>query len=95
MEPKTVEREPVTREYDWTIDSPCFAVIDAIARYEGTETTRMTEQLPPLQHTLDLDALDSLLGNCATLDFSFTYAGYHVRVTDETVTVADSKPTSD
>lgn len=95
MKPTTVGREPVAREYDWTIDSPSFAVIDTIARYEGVETTRMTEQLPPLQHTLDLDALDSLLRNCATLDLSFTYAGYHVRVTDETVTVADSKPTAD
>lgn len=95
MEPTTVGREPVAREYDWTNDSPSFAVIDTISRYEGFETHRMTEQLPPLQHTVDPDALDTLLASSATLDFSFTYAGYHVRITDETVTVAASTPTSD
>lgn len=95
MEPPTVEREPVTREYDWTTDSPCFAVIDTIARYEGIDTDRMSEQLPPLHTTVDPDALDSLLTSSATLDFSFTYADYHVSVTDETVTVARSKSISD
>lgn len=38
MGPAPAQHESLTREYDWTTDSPCFAIIDAIARFEDVET---------------------------------------------------------
>lgn len=95
MVPSSGEREPVVREYDWTADSPCFAVIDAIARYEGIETPRMAEHLPALHETLDTDALDALFRTSPPLSVSFRYTDYHVQLTDETVAISHpaSSPT--
>lgn len=80
--------DPLVREYDWGTDSPCFAVIDAIARYEGVATSRMVDALPTLQHTLETDALDSLFRDNHRLTLSFHHAGYHVRIRDQTVAIS-------
>lgn len=88
MEPESNSHDPLIREYDWEVDSPCVAVIDAIARYEGVDTSRMVEALPVLQNTLDTDALDSLFRNRPGLTLSFRYAGYHVRITDGAVAIS-------
>lgn len=80
--------EPLVREYDWAADSPCFAVVDAIARYEDVETHRMVDDLPVLQETLDTDALDALFKSSLPLSISFDYAGYHVQMTGDTVAVS-------
>lgn len=88
MVPVSGTEEPVVREYDWGADSPCFAIIDAIARYEGVETPRMVEHLPVLRETLDTDALDTLFRNSPSLSISFHYAGYRVQIKDEAVAIS-------
>lgn len=88
-------QEPMARAYDWESTSPCFAVIDAIARYEQTETTRMADELaPPLQERINLDALDTLLGNNDVRSISFSYADYEVHLNGETVVISspESEP---
>lgn len=50
-------------------------MIDAIAWYEEEETELLAYELPPpLQKKIDLDALETLIGNNAGLSVSFTYA---------------------
>lgn len=88
MVPSPRPNERIRREYDWAVDSPCFAVIDAIARYEGIETRRMADDLPVLRETLDPDALHTLLQSNQRATVSFRYAGYHIRITDESVAIS-------
>lgn len=92
MTPAPAHQEPLTREYDWTMDSPCFAVIDAIARYEDVETPQMAQDLPALQYTLNTDALESLTTDSTLTTLSFQYAGYHVHIVEETVTITNPAP---
>lgn len=95
MEPSAMTAESVAREYDWDTVSPCFAIIDAIARYEGAETTRFaSERRPALQDTLDVDALETLLACSQTIAVSFTYADYQVQITGETVVVSSHESAS-
>lgn len=89
------EEEPVVREYDWSTDSPCFAVIDTIARYEDIETHRIAYDLPVLQEGLDTDALDALFRSGLPVSVSFTYAGYNVQLTDEMVVVSRRASSND
>lgn len=62
-------------------DSASMTVVDAVARATGTEVTT----LPPLQDTVDVDALDAVLdGNhresADRIQVSFAYAGVDVLV---------------
>lgn len=84
------QEEPLTRAYDWTTDSPCFAVIDAIARYEGVETPRMAQKLPALQQTIDTDAFNTLISASTPTTLSFEYGPYHVYITRETITISSA-----
>ena len=80
--------EPLVREYDVAGESPCFAVIDAIARYEDIATPRMADDLPPLEEAVDTDALDAIFQSYEPPAVSFAYAGYHIHLTDEIVAVS-------
>ena len=82
------EEDPVVQEYDWAADSPCFAVIDTIARYEDIETDRMADDLPILEEAVDTDALEALFRSARPLAVSFTYAGYNIHLTQDTVAVS-------
>lgn len=65
---------------DWTTyENASTAVAEAVA--EATEK-RQTD-LAPLQHSVDADALDSLLAQSESprLELSFTYEGVDVRIT--------------
>ena len=65
---------------DWTsYANPSTAVADAVAEATGKGQT----ELDPLQHSVDADALDSLLANSGSprLELSFTYEGVDVRIT--------------
>lgn len=52
-----------------------MAIVCAVA----AASNRTETELPPLQHTIDVDALDSLLtGDQSSLTVSFRYADYAV-----------------
>lgn len=72
---RTVETEanPAAVRHDWRqSDDPSVALVEAVA----AETDRTATDLPPLQHTIDPDALDALLtGNrSSAVSISFRYA---------------------
>lgn len=50
------------------------SLVCSVAAVAGVEPTT----LPPLQETLDTDALESILGSARGATISFTYAGYRV-----------------
>lgn len=95
MEPATVSQESVARAYDWDRVSPCFAIIDTIARYEKEETTRIASEFrPALQDTLNVDALETLIESRPPVSVSFTYRDYEVQITGETVVVSSQESAS-
>lgn len=57
-------------------DSVATAVVSSVATVAGVEPTA----LPPLQRSLDVDALEAVLGSAreGTATATFTYAGYRV-----------------
>lgn len=68
--------------FDWTeIERPSLAVIEAIAEL----TDRDIRELPPLQHSLDVEAFDALITRRQTnpgtdIQVSFRYEGYIITV---------------
>lgn len=76
------------RQYDWSTISPSVAVLDAIARFEGTNTARMADRLKPtLGQTIDSDAVDALLTSSASVSLSFTFADYAIQIAGDTVAI--------
>ncbi|WP_336036356.1 HalOD1 output domain-containing protein [Halobacterium yunchengense] len=74
----TLDAEPATVRYDWRESGqPSVTVSEAVAAATG----RLTTDLPPLQQSVDPDALDTLLtrGQSA-VTVSFTYADVTVSV---------------
>lgn len=61
-------------------DSVTTSVVVSVAAVSGAEPTA----LPPLQRTLDTDALEAVLGSAREADtelvVTFAYAGFHVTV---------------
>ena len=74
-------------------DRPTVAVVEAVAAATG----RPTGELPPLQETLDADALNALLnGQPSAVTVSFRYAGTVVSVSGSDrveVRVDEDRPT--
>jgi len=74
-------------------DRPTVAVVEAVAAATG----RPTAELPPLQETLDADALNALLnGQPSAVTVSFRYAGTVVSVSGSDrveVRVDEDRPT--
>lgn len=74
---ETPER-PTRVRHDWTrSDHPSMAVVEAVAAV----TDRTATELPPLQETIDTDALDALFdGESPSVTVSFRYADTDVSV---------------
>lgn len=57
-----------------------LSVVEQVAAADGVDSA----DLPPLNHTVDVDAIDRLVashdGGTADERIEFTYAGYHVTV---------------
>jgi hypothetical protein len=64
----------------WTeLDQPSMMVVEAVA----SATNRSATELPPLQETLDVDALNTLLkGQQSSVTVSFRYADTTVSVSE-------------
>ena len=77
-EPAGADPSPATvRQGGDESDRPTVAVVEAVAAATG----RPTGELPPLQETLDADALNALLnGQPSAVTVSFRYAGTVVSV---------------
>ena len=71
---------PTTVRHNWQpSDRPSVMVVKAVA----AATDRRTTELPPLQKTLDADALDTLLnGQSSSVTVSFRYADTAVSVSE-------------
>jgi hypothetical protein len=68
--------------YEWESTVPALAIVDAVA----TATGRAPTDLPPLQHTVDPDAVDALLtADSSSVEMCFTYAGTEVLARGEGV----------
>lgn len=69
---------PATVRHNWKeSDHPSVVVVEAVA----AATDRSTTDLPPLQNTIDTDALDILLtGATSSVTVSFRYADTAVSV---------------
>lgn len=74
----STDAKPPTVRHNWTeSDQPSVMVVEAVA----AATDRPTTELPPLQKTLDADALDALLnGQPSSVTVSFRYADTAVSV---------------
>jgi len=67
------ESHPTTVHHEWRqSDQPSMAIVQAVA----TATDRTMTDLPPLQRTIDSDALDTLFiqGDPSSVAVSFDYA---------------------
>lgn len=91
---RSVEYDPTTGGYyaNHAAGKPASTVVpNAVAEITG----RRVEELLPLQHTLDPDALDDLLdagpvpGRSEPVEISFTYAGFEVTVDSSGVVVLE------
>ena len=74
------ESNSSTLRTDWRSSAhPSVSVVEAVA----AATNQRTDELPPLQESVDADALDDLLGAEATSQVvvSFQYAGTSVFLT--------------
>ena len=70
----------VERRFDWSQTSPSSAVVETVAVATDTDPT----ELAAIQHTIDADALDTLLEDATNprkFFISFEYAGTAVTVT--------------
>ena len=76
----STEARPPTVRHNWQqSDRPSMMVVEAVA----AATNRPTRELPPLQGTLDADALDTLLnGQSSSVTVSFRYADTAVSVSE-------------
>jgi len=74
----STDARPPTVRHNWTeSDPPSVMVVEAVA----AATDRPTTELPPLQKTLDADALDALLNRqSSSATVSFRYADTAVSV---------------
>ena len=76
------DARPAAARYDGTEpDQPSVMIVEAVA----AATDRLTTELPPLQNTLDGDALDALLDgrpSSASVTVSFRYADTAVSVSE-------------
>lgn len=71
------DTSPATVRHDWReSDQPSMVVVEAVA----AATDRPATDLPPLQGTLDADALDTLLNGQSSVTISFRYADTAVSV---------------
>lgn len=68
-------------------ERPSTTVVKTVSAFTG----RPHDQLPPLQTTVDVDALDRILGSSdgAGLSLEFTYCGCRVVTDGESVTVEE------
>jgi hypothetical protein len=68
-----------TARYRWDGETaPGFAIVEAVAETTGKEPAEM----PPLQRTIDMDALESLIAEPAesSVRLSFEYVGVDVTI---------------
>jgi hypothetical protein len=77
-QPDRADAGPATVRHHWQqSDQPSVTIVEAVA----VATDRPTTELPPLQGTLDADALDTLLnGQPSSVTVSFRYADTTVSV---------------
>lgn len=73
------ERETLQRPVE-NDQTPSIAAVHAVATYTDTAPT----DLPPLQNTLDTEALDALFAGDHAGKLTFTYAGCDVTIYDGT-----------
>jgi hypothetical protein len=81
------ETGSVTIQHSWDdSEQPAVGIVNAVAAATGQRTT----ELPPLQHHVDTDALDTLLTNGSSeIEITFTYASRLVSVSrDGTIELA-------
>lgn len=80
-------RDRRTVQYEWSGEpDPTIAVVEAVA----AATDRDPREMPPIQRTVDVDALDALLtaGTDSSLRVSFEYLDATVTIhPDDTVDV--------
>lgn len=78
-ETKTINIDGTVRD-EWTrFNQPSRAVIEVIAEASDTDLT----ELPPLQHTIDAEALDVLIAQSDTntgIELTFEYANTVVMI---------------
>ncbi|MDB2294367.1 hypothetical protein PM085_19340 [Halorubrum ezzemoulense] len=76
----STDARPPTVRHNWQQSGrPSVMVVEAVA----AATDRPTTELPPLQGTLDADALDTLLnGQSSSVTVSFRYADTAVSVSE-------------
>ena len=76
--PASTDTSPTTAGHDWgQSDQASVAIVEAVAVATGRETS----ELPPLQRTIDGDALDTLLDSePSSVVVSFRYADTDVWV---------------
>lgn len=76
----SVEQEDLPVSYDWrSFESPMSAVVEAAAA--ATEQTVL--ELPPLQHTVDADSLNTMVEDSAdteSIEVTFQYADLEITV---------------
>lgn len=60
-----------------------FEILRSVANREGCEIT----DLPPLEDTIDVDALKSIVGDVVRIEFE--YLDYRIEVVDTEVTVRE------
>lgn len=84
----------VRRTYDWADVSPSVAIIETIAAYEGETLARAVEEHQPLEWAVDVDALESMVGDAPDLAVSFSFSGYliHIDGNDVGVSLAGAGP---
>ncbi|RLM62838.1 hypothetical protein DVK05_15945 [Halorubrum sp. Atlit-8R] len=79
--PESTDPNSTTVRHDWRKSGlPSVAIVEAVAAATNRETT----DLPPLQETIEADALDALFdGQSSSVAVSFQYADTDVSVTGD------------
>ena len=79
--PESTDPSSTTVRHNWKkVGRPSVAIVGAVAATTNQETT----DLPPLQETVEADALDTLLdGQSSSVAVSFQYADTDVSVTGD------------
>ncbi|MFB6171889.1 MAG: HalOD1 output domain-containing protein [Haloarculaceae archaeon] len=73
------------RRYDWSETPPSYAVVETVARADGTDPV----DLGPLYEQVDPDALDALLADARGVAVTFPFAGHEVTVGSDGVIEVD------
>lgn len=85
------DETPIHRQYDWSTTTPSTTIIDVIAALEDVDAVALPRALETtLFDHVDPEALDTLLATSGSIEISFAFDGYTVRIDESALVVSDS-----